>query len=63
MNLIIPKQNVKRTFELSKARVEAESRYLGIKGKDIEVYQKMLSYIIFDNPMKKMNMKKIPKEK
>ena len=56
-------QNVKRTFELSKARVEAESRYLGIKGKDIEVYQKMLSYIIFDNPMKKMNMKKIPKEK
>ena len=55
-------QNVKRTFELSKARVEAESRYLGIKGKDIEIYQKMLSYIIFDNPLKKINSKKIPKE-
>ena len=56
-------QNVKRTFELSKARVEAESRYLGIKGKDIEIYQKMLSYIIFDNPIKKINSKKIPKNK
>ena len=55
-------QNIKRTFELSKARVEAESRYLGIKGKDIEIYQKMLSYIIFDNPIKKINMKKIAKE-
>ncbi len=56
-------QNANRTFELSKARVEAESRYLGIKGKDIEIYQKMLSYIFFDNPIKKMNMKIIPKEK
>ena len=56
-------QNVKRTFELSKARVEAESRYLGIKGKDIEIYQKMLSYIIFDNPMRKINVKNLPKEK
>ena len=55
-------ENIKRTFKLSKARVEAESRYLGIKGKEIEIYQKMLSYIIFDNPMKKINMKKIPKD-
>ncbi len=46
------KENVKTTFELSKARVEAESRYLRVKGKDIEEYQKMLSYIIFDNPLK-----------
>ena len=57
------KQNVKRTFELSKARVEAESRYLEIKGKDIETYQKILSYVLFDNPIKKENLKKIPKRK
>ncbi len=47
-------ENIKRVFELSKARVEAESRYLGIKGKDIEVYQKILSYLIFQS---KVNIK------
>lgn len=52
-------QNVKTEFELSKAKVEAESRYLRIKGKEIAIYQKMLSYIIFDNPMKAQNMRKI----
>ena len=40
-------ENTKRTFELLKAKSEAENRYLGIKGKDIEVYQKMLSYLLF----------------
>ena len=46
------KENVRKEFELSKARVEAESRYLRMKGQDIGIYQKMLSYIIFDNPIK-----------
>ena len=50
-------ENVKTEFELSKARVEAESRYLRVKGKEIEIYQKMMSYIIFDNPIKSMWMK------
>ncbi len=45
-------ENVSKEFELSKARVEAESRYLRRKGSDIAIYQKMLSYIIFDNPVK-----------
>ena len=45
-------QNVKNEFELSKARVEAESRYLRMKGKEISFYQKMLSYIAFDNSVK-----------
>lgn len=53
-------ENVKTAFELSKARVEAESRYLRIKGTDIEIYQKMLSYIIFNNPIKSQAMKKNP---
>ena len=44
--------NVTKEFELSKARVEAESIYLSTKGSDIIIYQKMLSYIIFDNPIK-----------
>ena len=40
-------ENIKRTFELLKAKSEAENRYLGIKGKDIDIYQKMLSYLLF----------------
>ncbi len=52
-------ENVKNEFELSKARVEAESRYLRVKGKEIAIYQKILSYIIFDNPVKSERLKKI----
>ena len=52
-------ENVKNEFELSKARVEAETRYLNIKGKDIEMYQKMLSYIVFDNSIKSVEKEKI----
>lgn len=55
-------ENVKTEFELSKARVEAESRYLRVKGKEIEIYQKMLSYIIFDNPVKSTFMKQSTKQ-
>ena len=40
-------ENIRRTFELLKAKSEAENRYLGIKGKDIDIYQNMLSYLLF----------------
>ena len=52
-------ENVKNEFELSKARVEAETRYLNMKGKDIEMYQKMLSYIVFDDSIKSVEKEKI----
>ncbi len=52
-------ENVKNEFDVSKARVEAESRYLNIKGTDIEIYQKILSYILFDNAMKSIEKEKI----
>lgn len=55
-------ENVKNEFAVSKARVEAESRYLRIKGKEIKIYQKMLSYIIFDNPIKSRFIKNQTKE-
>lgn len=51
---------LERVFELSRARVEAETRYLGLKGKDIETYQRMLSYLIY--PYKFYN-EKIEKNK
>ena len=53
----INSENIKKAFELSKVRVEEEARYLGIKGKDIEIYQKLLSYLIVQNPMKKLYLK------
>ena len=52
-------ENVKNEFELSKARVEAETRYLNMKGKDIEMYQKMLSYIVSDDSIKSVEKEKI----
>ena len=52
-------ENVKNEFDLAKARVEAESRYLNIKGKDIEIYQKILSYILFDDSIKSIEKEKI----
>ena len=55
--------NIERTFEISKARCEAESRYMNEKGTEIELYQKMLSYILFDNPIKSRCLKNVPKEK
>ena len=51
------KETVDKAFEISKAQVEAQSRYLRIKGKEIEQYQKILSYIIFTNPSKKSTKK------
>lgn len=42
-------QKIKQTFELSRARVEAENRYLRLTSKNIEDYQKMLSYILMQN--------------
>jgi cyclic beta-1,2-glucan synthetase len=50
-------ENVKKAFELSRVRVEEEARYLDIKGKDIENYQKLLSYLIVQNPLKKLQTK------
>lgn len=46
---------ISKVFELSKAKTEAESIYLGLTGKDIEEYQKMLTLLLFKNPLKSLN--------
>ena len=56
-------ENIQKSFELSKAKNEAQSRYLRVKGTQIRNYQKLLSYIIFNNPTKKANLDKLPKRK
>ena len=55
-------ENVKKAFEISKIRTEEEARYLRIKGKDIILYQKMLSYIIKSNPIRKEYLNNLPKK-
>ena len=55
-------EKVRKEFELSKARVEAESRYLSMKGSDIAIYQKMLSYLVFDNPVKAQMVEQAKKQ-
>ena len=39
----------KRIFELSRGRIEAENRYLELTGKDISLYQRLLTYILGNN--------------
>lgn len=46
---------ISKVFELSRAKIEAETIFLGLKGKDIEKYQKMLSFLIFQNSLKSIN--------
>ena len=51
-------EKINKCFELSRARAEAEARYLGLNHKDIENYQKMLGYILYQNPLKKCIVQK-----
>ena len=55
------KEKIAREFEIVKARIEAETRYLEIKGSELETYQKLLSYMFLGNPLRKMELKKLPK--
>ena len=45
-------ENITREFEIVKAKTEAEARYLEIKGKDIDIYQTIAGYLLFDNSLK-----------
>lgn len=55
-------ENIKKAFEISKIRTEEEARYLRIKGKDIILYQKLLSYILNINNIRKKYLEKIPRK-
>ena len=54
-------QKISETFDLSFARTEAESIYLDVTSKDIETYQEMLTSLVFQNPIKKIDLMKLPK--
>ena len=54
INKFTNSETIKRSIELAKVKVEAESRYLNIKGKEIDLCQKILGYLIFPNPLKRI---------
>ena len=56
-------ENVKKAFEISKIRNEENSRYLQVTGKEMQLYQKILSYVINLNPLKKIYLNKFENKK
>ena len=57
LNKFMNQETIKYHIELAKAKVEAENQYLGIKAKELELYQKMAGYLICKNPLKVLNYK------
>ena len=47
-------ENAKRIFEISKIRNEETARYLQVTGKEMLLFQKILSYVIGFNPLRKL---------
>ena len=53
-------EKISRNQELAKAKAEAENMYLGIKASKIELYQKMLGLLLYQNPLKMLMLKNVP---
>ena len=54
-------ENIERSFNLSKAQIEAKIQYLGIHGKDVNLYQRILSQVLLkcENKLVKFNENKL----
>ena len=52
-------ENVKREFNISKAKAEEEARYLSLGRKDLEVCQAVLPYIMYQNPTKSLYLESL----
>ena len=54
-------ENIERAFNLSKAQIEAKIQYLGIHGKDVNLYQRILSQVLLkcENKLVKFNENKL----
>lgn len=57
LNKFMNQETIKYHFELAKAKVEAANKYLGIKNKQLDLYQKMAGYLLDYNPLKSINCK------
>lgn len=52
-------ENVKKEFNIARAKAQEEARYLSLDRKDLMTCQAVLPYILYQNPMKSMYMKKL----
>ena len=55
-------ENVKLEFNIARAKAEEETRYLNLSRTDLEIYNKILPYIVQQNPMKSLYMENIVKK-
>lgn len=55
-------ENVKREFNVAKAKAEEEARYLSLNSNDLMTFQKLIPYIVFQNPMKSLYLPSLPKK-
>lgn len=55
-------ENVRREFSISRAKAEEEARYLSMNSKSLRTVQKLLPYIMYQNPMKSMYLYELPKK-
>lgn len=51
-------ENVKQEFNVAKAKAEEEARYLNLSKNDIETFNKILPYIVYNSPTKSLYMDK-----
>lgn len=50
-------ENVEKEFKIARAKSEEEARYLNLSRNNINIYYKMLPYILHQNPLKSLYMK------
>ena len=55
------KENIDREFEIARTRAEEEAKYLRINSNELKNYQRMLPYLVFQNPTKTQYMNKVTK--
>ena len=54
-------EKIEQTFKLARAKTQAENRYLKISQEDTELYQKILGYLLIQNPLKTLYVLDLPK--
>lgn len=55
-------ENVKQEFNIARAKAEEESRYLNLSKYDLQVFNRILPYVLYQNPMRSLYMDKLPKK-
>jgi len=54
--------NVNREFNISRAKAEEEARYLSLSSRELNTFQTLIPYIVFQNPMRSVYLDKLPKK-